>query len=253
MFIGRLEALALRTVAIDATVRCDAQRSAIASSLSFDSTTRRVGSMRTAPSRSKPFSSWLTRWREAPSSWAMSSWASCRPIRISSPCCDAVAARQQQDLLGQARRERPRVEVLDGVEQQAQAPAVQAQQRLVQLDVQRQQVPEVGLAHDQQRGRAVRMRVVGARHAVEQGDVAEPGAGLDVGERDLLARERHRAHAHRAVGDAAPFLGRRAARREDRAVGEPAHHGARQDRLAQRLGKAWRTTSPFRCSTVRRL
>ena len=164
------------------------QRSAIASSLSFDSTTSRVGSIRTAPSRSKPFSSWLTRWREAPSSCARSSCASCRPMRISSPCGDAVAAREQQDLLGQPRRERPGVQVLDGVEHQPQAPAVQAQQRLVQLDVLRQQLLEVGLAHDQQRGRAVRVGIVRARQAVEQRDVAEPGAGLDVGQRDLLAR-----------------------------------------------------------------
>ena len=57
----------------------------IASSFSFDSTTSRVGSMRTAPSRSKPLSSWFTRWREAPSSCARSSCASCRPMRISSP------------------------------------------------------------------------------------------------------------------------------------------------------------------------
>ena len=40
---------------------------------------------RTYVMRSKPFSSWLTRWREAPSSCAMSSCASCRPTRISSP------------------------------------------------------------------------------------------------------------------------------------------------------------------------
>src|SRR5206468_5130245 len=40
-----------------------AHRSAIASSLSRDNTTSRVGSTRTAPCRSKPLSSWLTRWR----------------------------------------------------------------------------------------------------------------------------------------------------------------------------------------------
>ena len=59
--------------------------SAIASNFSRESTTSRVGSTRTAPSRSKPFSSWLTRWREAPSSCARSSCASARPMRISSP------------------------------------------------------------------------------------------------------------------------------------------------------------------------
>ena len=61
------------------------QRSAIAISFSRESTTSRVGSTRTAPSRSKPLSSWLTRWREAPTSCARSSCASCRPMRISSP------------------------------------------------------------------------------------------------------------------------------------------------------------------------
>ena len=35
--------------------------------------------------RSKPLSSWLTRWRDAPSNCARSSCASCRPMRISSP------------------------------------------------------------------------------------------------------------------------------------------------------------------------
>jgi hypothetical protein len=61
--------------------------------------------------------------------------------------------------------------------------------------------------------------------------------GLDVGEGDLLAGERDRAHPHRAEGAAAPLLRLGAARPEDRAVGEPAHHGARQDRFAQGLGE----------------
>jgi hypothetical protein len=81
------------------------------------------------------------------------------------------------------------------------------------------------------------MRIVGARHPVEQGDVAEPGARLDVGEGDLLARERDRAHAHRAERAADPLLRFRAARPEDRPVGEPAHDRARQDRFAQGLGE----------------
>src|SRR5665213_3478955 len=50
---------------------------------------------------------------------------------------------------------------------------------------------------------SMRNGVVRSRQAVEQRDVAEPGARLDVGERDLLARHRHRAHAHRTLGDAA--------------------------------------------------
>ena len=100
-----------------------------------------------------------------------------------------------------------------------------------------QQVLEVGLAHRQQRGGAVRIGVVRARQAVEQRDVAEPGARLHVGERHLLARHRHRADAHRALGHAAPVLGRRTARRERRAIRQPAHHGARQDRGAQLFGE----------------
>ena len=39
-----------------------------------------------ASSRSMDLSSWFTRWRDAPSSCASSSCASCRPMRISSPC-----------------------------------------------------------------------------------------------------------------------------------------------------------------------
>src|SRR5689334_19589653 len=68
---------------------------------------------------------------------------------------DAVAAREQQDLLGEPRRERQRVEVLDGVEQQPKAAAVEPEQRVVELDVVREQVLEVGLADDEERRRAV--------------------------------------------------------------------------------------------------
>src|SRR5204862_5697166 len=122
---------------------------------------------------------------------------------------DAVAAREQQDLLGEARRQRQGVEVLDGVEEQAQTPAVETKQRLVQLDVVREELLEVGLANDEQRRRAVRVGIVRSRHTVEEGDVAEPGARLDVGERDLLAGEGNRADPNCDACGAAPFLGRR--------------------------------------------
>ena len=128
---------------------------AIASSFSLDSTTSRVGSIRTAPSRSKPFSSWFTRCREAPSKLRQIFLRQLQADADLLALRDAVAARQQQDLLGQARRQRAGVEVLDGVEHQAQAPAVQPQQRFVQFGVPGQQFLEVGLAHDQQRGLAV--------------------------------------------------------------------------------------------------
>ena len=46
---------------------------------------------------------------------------------------------------------------------------------------------EVGLGNRQQRGGSVGVGVVRARQAVEQRNVAEPGAGFDIGECDLFA------------------------------------------------------------------
>jgi len=109
----------------------------------------------------------------------------------------------------------------------------------------RQQFLEVRLADDQQRRRAVRVGVVRPRHAVEERDVAEPGARLDVGERHLLAGERDRAHPNRAARDTAPFLGRRAARREHRAVLDAPHLRASEDRFAQGRGESRKPRSRF--------
>jgi hypothetical protein len=139
------------------------------------------------------------------------------------------------DLLGQARRQRLGVEVLELVEHQPQASAVQAQQRVVQLAVLRQQLLEVGLAHAQQRRLAVGVGIVGAWQAVEQRDVAEPDAGLAIGERDLLARQRDQRHPHRAARHAAPFLGGRPARGQGAPVAETTHIGTGQDGVAQWL------------------
>jgi hypothetical protein len=125
---------------------------------------------------------------------------------------DAVALGQQDDLLGQAGVQRPRVQVLELVEHQAQAPAVQTQQRVVELHMLRQQFLEVGLAHGQQGGLAVGVGIVRARQSIEQGDVAEPYARLGVGQGDLLARQRDRADAYRTQRHTAPLLGCGAAR-----------------------------------------
>jgi hypothetical protein len=116
-------------------LECCCHLSAMASSFSRDSTTSRVGSTRTAPSRSKPLSSWLTRWRDAPSSCARSSCASCQADADFFALRDAVALGQQQQLARQPGLQRARVEVLELVEHQPQAAAVQPQQRVVQLHV----------------------------------------------------------------------------------------------------------------------
>ena len=150
---------------------------------------------------------------------------------------NAVAAGQQQQLARQAGRQRPGVQIFQRVEHQAQTATVQAQQCVVQLHVRSQQGAEVGLAHGQQRGGAMGMAVVRARQAVEQCDVAEPGARLHIGERNLPTRQRHRADPHRTGGHAAPFLGARAAHGHQFAVHQPSHAAALQDVLAQRFGK----------------
>jgi hypothetical protein len=51
-----------------------------------------------------------------------------------------------------------------------------------------EQLFEVGFAHHQQRGVAVRVGIVRSRQAIEQCNVAEPDPWLNIGQRDLLAR-----------------------------------------------------------------
>jgi hypothetical protein len=94
-----------------------------------------------------------------------------------------------------------------------------------------QQLLEIGLAHHQQRGRAMGVGVVRARQAVEERDVAEPGAGFGIGQRDLLARQRNRADAHRAQRHAAPFL-RRCVPREASASPSRSRRTAARVRIA---------------------
>ena len=65
---------------------------------------------------------------------------------------------------------------------------MQTQQGFVEFGMLIQDFLEIGARHAQQGAVAVGIDIVGAAVAVEHRHVAKPDAGLDVGQRDLLAR-----------------------------------------------------------------
>ena len=72
----------------------------------------------------------------------------------------------------------------------------------------RQNSLEIVPGHTQNGGVAMRVSIVGAAVAVQNGHIAKPNAGLDVGEGDLFARQRGSADPNRALGAGDPFFGR---------------------------------------------
>ena len=64
---------------------------------------------------------------------------------------------------------------------------MQAQHCFVELGVRRKNFLEVGLGHAQDGGVAVRIGIVGAPVAIEDGHLAKPHARLHIGQRNLLA------------------------------------------------------------------
>ncbi len=92
---------------------------------------------------------------------------------------------------------------------------------------------EILARHAQQRGGPVGVGVVGAALAVEHRNLAKPDPGFDVGERDLLARQRGGAHAHRALAHRRPFGGRVAAGGDQVAVLEASDESASEDVVPQ--------------------
>ena len=166
---------------------------------------------------------------------------------------DAVAARQQQDLLGQARRQRPGVEVLDRSNSSRRRRQFRRSSASYSSTCCDSRSRKSALRTTSSVVGAVRVGIVRARHAVEQGDVAEPGARLDVGERDLLAGERDRAHPHRAEGARRTTPRPAPPRAESIAPSATAAPRAR-DRIASRRG--WESLenhdpdSMFDCSSI---
>ncbi len=129
-------------------------------------------------------------------------------------------------MLGQACAQGQGVEVFHQAEQRADAARLQPHQRFVQLHVHAENLLEVVAGHAKQGGRAMRVGIVRPLVAVEHGHIAKPHARLHVGQRDLLARERGRTHAHRALGDRCPFGGRVAAGDDEVAILESLDVGA---------------------------
>ncbi len=105
--------------------------------------------------------------------------------------------------------------------------------RFVQLDVHGQNFLEIGLGHAQDGGVAMGIGIVGAPVAVEDRHVAKPDARLDVGQRDLLARDRGRTHPHRTLGAGNPLLRRLAAGSDQVAVLEAFDVGTSQNVVSQ--------------------
>jgi len=85
---------------------------------------------------------------------------------------------------------------------------------------------EIGLGHAIYRGFAMRVGIVGAPVAIENGYVAKPNPWLHVGQGNLFARYRDRADPHRPLGAGNPFFGRLAPRTDQVAVFESFDIGA---------------------------
>ena len=83
---------------------------------------------------------------------------------------------------------------------------MQAQQGFVQLCVFGQNFLEIGFRHAQNRALAVRIGIVRASVAVEDGDIAKPDAWLDIGQGDLFAGNGGRTDAYGAAGTGNPLL-----------------------------------------------
>ena len=66
---------------------------------------------------------------------------------------------------------------------------------------------EIGFGDTHDGAFAVGIGIVRAPVAVQDGDFAKPDARFDIGEGDLLARNRGRADPYRAFGAGNPFLG----------------------------------------------
>jgi hypothetical protein len=149
----------------------------------------------------------------------------------------AVAAHEVDQLLGQPGPQGQGVQVLHQAEELADAARMQPQQRLVQLGVRGQDLLEVGLGHAQDGGVAMRIRIVRAPVAVEDGHVADPDARLHVGQRDLLARHRGRADAHRTQRTRDPVFRRLAAGGDQLGVFVAFDVSASKDVVAKRRGE----------------
>ena len=111
------------------------------------------------------------------------------------------------------------------------------QQGFVEFGVLGQNFLEIGFGHAQCGGAAMRIGVVGALLAIEDRHIAKPDAGLDIGQRDLLARDGGRAHPDGAFGAGQPFLGRIAPGGDQVAVAVTFDVSASQDVVSQRGGK----------------
>ena len=134
-----------------------------------------------------------------------------------------------QQLFGQAGPQGQGVEVFHQAIQLANAARMQAQKRLVQLNMRGQDFLEIGFCHAQGSGVAMRVGVMGASVAVKNTDIAKPDAWLHIGQGDLLARDGGGTHAYRAFGASDPLFGWFAAGGDQVAVAVALDVGAAQD------------------------
>ncbi|MNF99064.1 hypothetical protein D3C84_819500 [compost metagenome] len=93
------------------------------------------------------------------------------------------------------------------------------------------------LRHLQQPGRAFGIGIVGARLAVEQGNLAEPVGRLDQAQQGLLALTADRAHADRALQHGIQAAGRVAATEQALAGAQLAQAGLAEQGILQGGGQ----------------
>ncbi|SCU74743.1 hypothetical protein CNECB9_1980003 [Cupriavidus necator] len=145
----------------------------------------------------------------------------------------AVAMRDRGQAPGDAGRRRQQLRFLDIVEGLARLGCQQLPEGLPPCRLLRQALLQAGARHMPQCRGADRARVVGARQAVEQADLAEPGAGLQQAEQRRLARFAAGVDLHGAAGDTIQAVETVAAGKERLAGHQPAQAAVIEQGLAQ--------------------
>ncbi|SOZ31764.1 hypothetical protein CBM2623_B80117 [Cupriavidus taiwanensis] len=156
------------------------------------------------------------------------------PLRGTGARQAAVAMRERRQPPRDACRRRQQLRFLDIVEGLAGLGRQQLPERLPPCRLLRQALRQGGARHVPQRRGAGGARVMSARQAIEQADLAEPAAGLEQAQHRGLARCAAGVDLHGAAGDTIQAIEAVTARKQGLAGNQPAQAAVLQQRLPQR-------------------